>query len=304
MSEHTQSHPRASMPRASMIFKCHRWSSATTLAFNEDDPLLLQTLDSHGILTLTLNRPKQRNALNRALLQSLHNALKDVAKSVEDRALDMVQVVVLQSHGSVFSSGHDLKELSALSKSNDDKNAIQELFDLCSDTMQLFQTIPQPTICAVQGLATAAGCQLVASCDIVVASSLASFQTPGVTLGLFCHTPAVPLVRCIGRKQAMDMLLTGRALSANEALSHGLVSRLAEDAPKEAAKIAKTIATERSGAVLRMGKQIFYQQAAKCDIRDAYNVTSAAMIKNMELYDARHGIECFLEKKEPKFQDK
>lgn len=281
-----------------------RWMSSSTVTDDDETPLL-QRLDSNGILTLTLNRPKQRNALNRKLLEALHTTLKDAGNSID--TADPVRVVILQSHGYVFSSGHDLKELSALSTNNNgsnNKNAIRELFDLCSDTMQLLQTIPQPTICAVEGLATAAGCQLAASCDVVVASSLASFQTPGVTLGLFCHTPAVPLVRCIGRKQAMDMLLTGRALSANEALAHGLVSRLAKDAQKEAAKIAKTIATERSAAVLRMGKGVFYQQEAMNDIRDAYDVASAAMAKNMEMHDAMHGINCFLEKKIPEFQDK
>lgn len=275
-----------------------RMSSAA--ASGGEIPTVLQNLDSNGILTLTLNRPDQRNALNRELLQTLNNTLNDAARSVDTAAA--VRVVIIQSNGYVFSSGHDLKELSELSKS-DDKTAIQDLFDLCSDTMQLFQTMPQPTICAVEGLATAAGCQLVASCDVVVASSLASFQTPGATLGLFCHTPAVPLVRCIGRKQAMDMLLTGRALSANEALSFGLVTRLAKDAQKEAAKMAKAIATNCSAKVLRLGKEILYQQEAQSDIKDAYKIASTAMADNMNLYDAKHGINCFLEKKEPHFQD-
>jgi enoyl-CoA hydratase/carnithine racemase len=168
----------------------------------------------------------------------------------------------------------------------------------------MLQTIPQPTICAVEGLATAAGCQLVASCDMVIASSHASFQTPGVTLGLFCHTPAVPLVRCIGMKHAMDMLLTGREVPAKEALSYGLVSRMAKNAQKEAADIAKTIAKERSSATLRMGKEVFYQQQSLGNIQDAYALASSAMAENMQMFDATHGIESFLKKEKPEFKNK
>ncbi|KAG7356065.1 enoyl-CoA hydratase [Nitzschia inconspicua] len=281
--------------------RCRAMSSSSASTSHQDQSPLLQKLDSTGILTLTLNRPNQRNALNRDLLQRLNTTLKDAAKSVESTS--PVRVIILQSHGYVFSSGHDLKELSEFSNL-EDRTAVEQLFDLCSDTMQLFQTIPQPTICAVEGFAAGAGCQLVASCDLVVASSLASFQTPGVTLGLFCHTPAVPLVRSIGKKLAMDMLLTGRTISASEALNHGLVSRMAKNAQKEAAKIAMTIATERSSAVLGMGKEIFHQQAAESDLNDAYKVASPAMAKNMDLYDAKHGIECFLGKRNPQFQDK
>jgi enoyl-CoA hydratase/carnithine racemase len=253
--------------------------------------------------------------MNRDLLEKLNGALKKAAASnptcIGDAKADSdhhpVRVVILQSHGYVFSSGHDLKEISKLVSQSDKGKArsdVKELFDLCSDTMQLLQSIPQPTICAVEGLATAAGCQLVASCDMAVASSLASFQTPGVTIGLFCHTPAVPLVRCIGTKQAMDMLLTGRALSANEALTHGLVSRLAKDAQKEARKVAVVLATERSAATLKMGKEIFHQQVAERCVEDAYAIASRAMVDNLELYDATHGIDAFLNKTNPDFLDR
>jgi enoyl-CoA hydratase/carnithine racemase len=139
---------------------------------------------------------------------------------------------------------------------------------------------------------------------MVIASSLASFQTPGVTLGLFCHTPAVPLVRCIGMKQAMDMLYTGRELSAKEALTHGLVSRLAKDAQKEARKVAIEIAKERSAATLKLGKEILYRQICQSNIEDAYTVATQAMVDNMELDDATHGIDAFLKKTNPDFQDK
>jgi enoyl-CoA hydratase/carnithine racemase len=288
--------------RALQSTACSTFSAlfSTSTQSDDDGPPLLQKLDENGVLTLTLNRPKHRNALNRELLHNLHTSLTSAANSVSDSNTP-VKVVVLQSHGYVFSSGHDLKELKALSN---DQAAIQNLFELCTETMLAFSSIPQPTICAVEGLATAAGCQLVASCDVVVASSLASFQTPGATLGLFCHTPAVPLARCIGSKQALDMLYTGRELSAKEALTHGLVSRLAKDAQKEAAKIAKEIATESSSATIQMGKRVFFQQQSLPEMGDAYKAATQAMVNNMELYDAKHGIASFLQKQKPDFQDK
>ncbi|KAL3921396.1 MAG: hypothetical protein SGILL_002770 [Bacillariaceae sp.] len=290
------------------------WTTTTTAASSttipkDDSTPLLQNLDENGVLTLTLNRPKQRNALNRELLESLHGSLtsaaeNSVANSSNSKTTDNpVRVVVLQSHGYIFSSGHDIKELHGL---KDDTAAIQDLFELCTETMLAFSKIPQPTICAVEGLATAAGCQLVASCDVVVASSLASFSTPGGSnIGLFCHTPATPLSRAIGSKQALDMLYTGRELSANEALTHGLVSRLAKDAQKEAAKMAKQIATQTSAATTAMGKRVFHQQhQASCSVEDAYKVATQAMVDNMELEDAKHGIDAFLKKEKPDFQGK
>lgn len=277
---------------------------------------LLEELDINGVLTLTLNRPKQRNALDRRLLEQLHESLARAAASsaadfsAGDDKHTPVRVVVLQSQGRVFSSGHDLKELiglrDAAGETTDDEanDEIHDLFATCSSTMQLLQEIPQPTICAVDGLATAAGCQLVASCDIVVASPQASFQTPGVTIGLFCHTPAVPLIRCIGMKRAMDMLFTGRAVSAEEAFKFGLVSRLVENPQIEAAEIAKVLATGMSSATLQMGKQVVYKQQSARDLKEAYSIAGQAMEENMRLMDARIGIESFIQKTKPAWKHK
>lgn len=272
---------------------------------------LLQELDENGVLTLTLNRPKQRNALNRQLLEMLQTSLTEAAAtplsssdSFTDENQRPIRVVVIQSQGHVFSSGHDLRELMSFQDGDGDATEetsaeIRGLFQTCSLTMQLLQTIPQPTICVVNGLATAAGCQLVASCDMVIASPQASFQTPGVSIGLFCHTPAVPLVRCIGMKRAIDMLYTGRAITAEEALDFGLVSRVVENPYKEAAEIAKTMATERSSATLSMGKHVFYEQLIANDSEEAYSIASKAMEENMKLMDARIGIHSFLQKSKP-----
>lgn len=279
-----------------------------------------------GVLTLTLNRPHQRNALNYALLTDLHSTLTEISK---DTHPNHPCVVVIQSEGPVFSSGHDLKELlktSSCEKSEDnnrietDYASARELFELCSETMQLLQSLPQPTICAVQGLATAAGLQIVCSCDIVLASPRSAFQTPGVNLGLFCHTPAVSLMRTVGRKVATDMLLTGRVLTSQEALQYGLVSRVVGNARKEAAKLANQIATKQSSAVVQMGKRILLQQEEICrssfsgssssvssspysSVKQAYDVATDAMAENMGMWDATHGIQSFLKKETPKWRN-
>ena len=214
---------------------------------NNNKSVLLVQQDDLGVLTLTLNRPQQRNALNRQLLLELHTVLSKIDASV--------RVIVVQGSGPVFCSGHDLKELSKL-----DPSQQEDVFQTCNQVMRSFQEVPQPTISLVNGMATAAGCQLVAATDMAVASFKATFCTPGVNLGLFCHTPAVPLVRCVGTKRAMDMLLTGRIISAQEALEYGLVSRLVADIETEGPKLAEAIAS-KSACAVQMGKRIFYQQA-------------------------------------------
>jgi enoyl-CoA hydratase/carnithine racemase len=270
-----------------------RWHSQTSTTstekeqINEDPREVKTSQDQNGVLTLTLNRPKQRNALNLSMLESLRNEL-DYAATVPRE----IRVVVLQAEGLVFSSGHDLKELMFL-----DKAGQQHIFELCSTVMQLLTTIPQPTIGAVAGLATAAGCQLVAACDLVVGSPRSGYATPGAkTIGLFCHTPGVPLVRCIGLKKALDMLYTGRTITASEALQYGLITHIAANPRREALKLAEQIAGQSSCA-MQSGKRAFYQQAEAESLKSAYQLASAAMLENLQTKDAQQGIECFVQKR-------
>lgn len=263
--------------------------------------VLLQDVDQ-GVLTLTLNRPQQRNALNKPLLEALQTTLSGLHYTA-------IRAVVIQGSGAVFCSGHDLRELQTM-----DKEAHQDLFELCSSVMQLLQTIPQPTIAAVHGIATAAGCQLVAASDLAIASERSKFCTPGVNLGLFCSTPAVPLVRCIGSKRAMDMLLTGRLISAEEALDYGLVSRIVTEeitdggdkgvaVQREARILAESIAS-KSVCAMRIGKRTFYQQQAALSLDEAYRIASRATVENLEMEDARHGIQSFFEGQRPVWKHK
>ena len=178
---------------------------------------------------------------------------------------------------------------------------LDDIFEFCSDTMKLVHTVPQPTICAVQGLATAAGCQLVCSCDIVLASPRTVFQTPGINLGLFCHTPAVPLIRTVGQKVATDMLFTGRSITSQEALQYGLVSRVVGNPQKEASKLAHQLATQCSSTILQMGKDVLQQQESAGEIHEAYDIATRAMEDNIMMMDAIHGIESFLKNEMPQW---
>lgn len=260
-----------------------------------------------GVATLTLNRPRQRNALSVELLE----ALKDSLSRFQADGCNDVRSVLIKANGPAFCSGHDLKEMTGSKSSEADH---KYLFSLCSDVMQLVQEIPQPVVTAVHGIATAAGCQLVAASDIAVAAPSAKFATPGVSIGFFCSTPAVALVRSVGRKAAMDMLLTGRLVDAKEAHAMGLVSRVVEPAsntsPEEehdlvvehAAQLAKSIAS-RSGSALKIGKETFYRQS-EANLTEAYCLASDAMVRNMKTNDATAGINAFLNKKEaPKWDN-
>lgn len=253
--------------------------------------LKVERNESSGVLTLTLNRPKQRNALSRALLEALREQLSLAAENPKD-----VRAVILQGEGPVFSAGHDLRELVA----DPENPAI--VFELCSEVMQLLPNVPQPTVAAVEGLATAAGCQLAAACDMVIGSPDSGYCTPGArSIGLFCHTPAVPIVRSVGIKRALDMLYTGRVVSSQEALSYGLVTRLAENPREEAAKIASQVASFSACAV-QPGKRTLYQQAGAATIEDAYEIASQAMLINLETKDAIYGIKSFISKKKPEWE--
>lgn len=237
-------------------------------------------------LTLTLARPERRNALSLDLMTEVTGALRQVP--------DDVRVVVIAADGPAFSAGHDLGEMI-------DRPApfYDELFSVCTEMMQTVQSIPQPVIARVHGVATAAGCQLVASCDLVVASDEAWFGTPGVKIGLFCTTPAVPLVRAIGPRRALEMLLTARPVDAATALSWGLVNQVVPQAELDAAVDGYVDAIVAfSGPVIGLGKETFYRQAALSQT-DAYRIAQPVMAGNAALPDAQEGMAAFLEKRLP-----
>ncbi len=243
--------------------------------------------DAAPVPTITLNRPGRRNALSLGLMRELLACLEAVAA----RPLE-IRAVVLAAAGEVFSSGHDLKEMVGREEAEH-----RDLFAVCSALMQRLQSIPQPVIAAVQGLATAAGCQLVCSCDLAVASERAGFATPGVKIGLFCSTPMVALTRAVGRKRAMEMLLTGRVVDAAKAADWGIVNRVVahEAVLGEAMRMAGEIAAASSMTV-GVGKQAFYSQI---DLGQAaaYEYASEVMTQNARAADAQEGISAFLEKR-------
>ncbi len=249
-------------------------------------PLVLRD-DQGKIATLTLNRPEARNALSRALMLALTREIEAVASNPD------IKVIVLAANGPVFSSGHDLKELKAEAK------ATKEIFEICSAMMLAMTRAPQPVIARVHAMATAAGCQLVATADLAVASDNASFATPGVNIGLFCSTPMVALSRNVGRKKAMEMLLTGTPVSAKDAAAMGLVNIVTtpDKLDETVAGLAALIAS-KSGRVLAIGKRAFYEQI-ELGMTDAYTYASAVMAKNMLEPDASEGLDAFLGKRKP-----
>jgi enoyl-CoA hydratase/carnithine racemase len=261
--------------------------------------LVLLREDHGGTAILTLNRPQARNSLSETLLETLSEALQAIA---HERS---VRVVIIAANGPAFSAGHDLKELNA-HRSDDDRGRgyFKHVMGLCSRTMQQIVTLPQPVIAAVHATATAAGCQLVASCDLAVASQSAKFATPGVNIGLFCSTPMVALSRNVSRKHAMEMLLTGELISADEAARIGLVNHVVADGREraEALKLAEKIAA-KSTLTVKIGKEAFYRQA-EMKLADAYDYASAVMVENMLARDAEEGISAFIEKRDAKWQDR
>jgi enoyl-CoA hydratase/carnithine racemase len=262
-------------------------------------PLILLREDKGGIAVLTLNRPQARNSLSEALLEALSDALSAIA---HDRT---VRVVVLAANGPAFSAGHDLKELNAR-RSDEDRGRgyFKHIMTLCSRVMQQVVTLPQPVIAAVHATATAAGCQLVASCDLAIASNAAKFATPGVNIGLFCSTPMVALSRNVARKHAMQMLLTGDLISAEEAVRIGLVNEVVASGEVRTAALALAdkIAA-KSTLTVKIGKEAFYRQA-EMPLADAYDYAAQVMVENMLARDAEEGISAFIEKRTPKWQDR
>ncbi len=255
---------------------------------SEVDPILRRG-DEGGIATLTLNRPAARNALSVALMTELEKALAAIA------ADSSVKVVVLAASGPAFCAGHDLKEMRSLTT----REQVAVVFDLCSRVMKAVVRLPQPVIAKVHAMATAAGCQLVASCDLAYASTDARFATPGVNIGLFCSTPMVALSRAVGRKQAMEMLLSGVPVDAATAERWGLVNHAVppEALDGEVAAMARQIAA-KSSYTLKVGKEAFHRQL-EMGLDDAYAHASQVMTENMLAMDAAEGIDAFLEKRPP-----
>jgi len=255
--------------------------------------------ESGGVSLVVLNRPGMRNALSSAMLAELDRVLAEIAADRGTRA------VVIAANGPAFCAGHDLKEITEHRRDADRGRAyVEALMAACSALMQNIQRMPQPVIAAVEGPAAAAGCQLVASCDLAIAAETAQFATPGVHIGLFCSTPMVALSRNVAAKHAMEMLLTGDAISAEHAFRIGLVNRLVAPgrAREEALTLARTIAA-KSKPVLKIGKEAFYRQI-DMSLSDAYRYASEVMVENMLLRDAEEGIAAFVEKRTPTWEDR
>ena len=244
-----------------------------------------------AVASVTMNRPKKRNALSLDHMQELISCLQAIGEAGE------APVIVLRGNGPAFCAGHDLSEMVGR-----DPGFYRHLFDVCCELMETIQAIPQPVVAQVHGVATAAGCQLAATCDLVVASEDARFATPGVKIGLFCSTPMVALSRSVGQKKAMEMLLTGEFISAEEALAEGLVNKVvpAEQLETETRTLAEKIA-EASPLVVGVGKQAFYRQLEMA-IEQAYAYTREVMSFNATFADAQEGICAFLEKRKPEWK--
>ena len=258
-------------------------------------PFVLSTV-ANGVATLTLNRPERFNPLSYQMISAMQAELDVIASD------SSVRVVILAAGGRGFCAGHDLKEMRA--HSDDESWAQQSLFDTCSRMMIALIEIPQPVIARVHGIATAAGCQLVSMCDLAVATDTATFAMPGVNIGVFCSTPAVGVVRNIGRKRAMEMLLTGEPIDATTALSWGLVNRVVPP-DKLDAEIGRftDLILSRSSAAIRLGKQAFYGQIDR-PLGPAYDMASKVMACNMLLEDASEGIDAFLQKRPATYRGK
>jgi len=256
---------------------------------------LAASFDEAGVAVVTLNSAHSRNALSLPMLEALAEIFGALAARRDIRA------VVLQADGAVFCAGHDLKEMTGHRADADGgRGFFERTMQACSGVMQRIVSMPQPVIAAVDGMATAAGCQLVAACDLAVAGPQARFCTPGVNIGLFCSTPAVALSRNLSRKHALEMLLTGDVFGPEDALRFGLVNRIGPEGAREAAlALAHRIAL-KSARAIELGKETFYEQAEK-SLMEAYEIAGAVMVANLLLPDAEEGIAAFLEKRAPKW---
>lgn len=252
-------------------------------------PLVDREADKRGVVTLTMNRPEAFNALSEAMLEALRTGIDQAS------ADEATRVIVIAARGKAFCAGHDLKEMRA----QPSEEYYEALFSRCGQLMMGIQTAPVPVIAQVEGIATAAGCQLVAMCDLAVAARSARFAVSGVKLGLFCSTPSVALSRNVARKKAFEMLVTGDFLSAEEALQQGLVNRVADD-DAVVAEVESLVAsiTAKPAVAIRTGKALFYKQLEK-PIADAYTDAAAAMACNMMAEDTLEGVQAFIEKRSP-----
>lgn len=263
-----------------------------SIASQTENELVLLRSDLDGVATLTLNRPGQFNALSTEVLTELQAALDAIA-------LDpAVRVVVIAGAGKAFCAGHDLKQMRA----NHDKAYMRQLFAQCGKVMLTLVRIPQPVIARIHGIAAAAGCQLVATCDLAVAADVARFAVSGINVGLFCATPSVALARNMGRKQAMEMLLTGDFIDATEAQRRGLVNRVVplEQLDVEVKKLSDAICG-KSAAAIAMGKQVFYRQL-ELGLDAAYELATETMACNMMCADAGEGIDAFMQKRQAEWK--
>jgi enoyl-CoA hydratase/carnithine racemase len=269
------------------------FDSAAKVVVNEE-PVLLRSQDARGVVTLTLNRPRAFNALSEATLASLQRELDMIAQD------ESVRVVVLVAAGKAFCAGHDLKEMRAAPS----LEYYERLFAQCSGVMLAIQQLPVPVIARVQGIATAAGCQLVAMCDLAVASSAAKFAVSGVNLGLFCSAPGVALSRNLLRKAAFEMLVTGEFINAEQAKARGLINRVAEpdQLDAEVENLVATIVAKPRIAVA-MGKEFFYRQL-ELGIAAAYEAASQTMACNMIKEAALEGVQAFIEKRPPRWSER
>jgi len=265
---------------------------------NTDDSILLEEFIGNGVYRLTLNDAKKRNALSEEMMAKLKSSLTDA------RDNKSIRVIIIAGNGPAFCSGHDLKQMTA-GRDNDDQGLtyFKKVFASCSELMQMIVEHPKPIIAEVSGVAAAAGCQLVACCDLAVAGKSARFITPGVNIGLFCSTPMVALSRNVSNKAAMEMLLTGEMVSADKAEHIGLINRVTDDADlkQETTALAELIAS-KSSLTLKIGKEAFYKQK-DMPLSEAYDFASKVMVDNMLEHDAKEGIGSFLEKRKPKWQN-
>ena len=265
---------------------------------NTDDSILLEELIGSGVYRLTLNDAKKRNTLSEEMMAKLKSSLTDATDNKS------IRVIIIAGNGPAFCSGHDLKQMTA-GRDNDDQglNYFKKVFASCSELMQMIVEHPKPIIAEVSGVAAAAGCQLVACCDLAVAGKSARFITPGVNIGLFCSTPMVALSRNVSNKAAMEMLLTGEMVSADKAEHIGLINRVTDDADleQETTALAELIAS-KSSLTLKIGKEAFYKQK-DMPLSEAYDFASKVMVDNMLEHDAKEGIGSFLEKRKPKWQN-
>lgn len=261
-------------------------------ATTDTAPYVLREDRADGLTTLTLNRPGQFNALSSAMLAALHEELKAIA------TCENIRVIVIAGAGKAFCAGHDLKEM----RQHPDKPFMQALFRACGDLMLTLTHQPQPVIARVHGIATAAGCQLVAMCDLAVAADVARFAVSGINVGLFCATPAVGLARNIGRKAALEMLLTGEFIDAAEARTRGLVNRVvvADHLDSEVENLVQSIVA-KSALAVRTGKGMFYKQL-EMGLGDAYAYAAEIMACSLMAEDTREGIDAFIEKRAPNFR--